>query len=72
MTDRNHEEIRTILKKAFPPVDTEPRRDLWPGVLRRLNQQAAPVPWYDWAMAGLLAGMFFVFPRLILVLVYHL
>ncbi len=40
----------------MPPVDeaTEPARDLWPAVLRRLDTKPAHVPWFDWA---LLAGV---------------
>ncbi len=72
MKEQNHHEIRKILKKAFPPVDTELRRDLWPAMLRMFDERKAAVPWYDWALLGLLAGTLAAFPELILVFAYHL
>ncbi len=72
MTQRDEEQIRSLLKKAFPPVDTAPRRDLWPAVLRKLDEQSAAMPWYDWALAVAVVGLFFWFPKFIPVLLYHL
>jgi hypothetical protein len=72
MTEDDGRKVRDALKKSFPPVNTELRRDLWPQVLRRLEDRPARVPWYDWALVGLSAAMFLAFPRLILVLAYHL
>lgn len=74
MKPENHDEekIRAALRAAFPPVDTELRRDLWPAILRRLDEPARRVPWYDWVLAGGLAGATVFFPRLILLLAYHL
>jgi hypothetical protein len=68
----DEEEIRAALQEAFPPVDTGLRRDLWPAMSRRLEQPAQKVPWYDWVLAGGLAGMTILFPKLILLLAYHL
>ncbi len=72
MTNYDDPAIREILKKAFPPANTELRRDLWPAVLRRLDTRASIVPWYDWALIGLTAAAFLFSPQLILVLAYHL
>lgn len=72
MTEDDDRKVRDALRKSFSPVNTELRRDLWPQVLRRLEHRPARVPWYDWALAGLSAAMFLAFPRLILVLAYHL
>ena len=72
MTERNDREIRDALKQSFPPVNTELRRDLWPDVLRKLDARQVAVPWYDWTLVGLSAVMFLAFPRLVLVLAYHL
>jgi hypothetical protein len=71
MTEHNDREIRDALKQSFPPVNTELRRDLCPDVLRKLDARHG-VPWYDWALVGLSAVMFLVFPRLVLVFAYHL
>jgi hypothetical protein len=68
----NHEPIRELLKQAFPPVDAEPRHDLWPAVLRRLDERPRALPWYDWALAALLLGALMFFPNFIPVLLYHL
>lgn len=70
--NREEEEIRAVLQKAFPVVDTELRRDLWPAMLRRMEKPAAGVPWYDWALAGFLAGASVFFPKIVLLLAYHL
>jgi hypothetical protein len=72
MTKHDDRQIRDTLKQSFSPVKTALRRDLWPDVLRKLDLRPARVPWYDWAMVGLSAVMFLVFPRLVLVFAYHL
>ena len=72
MTEHDDRQIRDALKQSFPPVKTELRRDLWPDVLRKLDFGHVRVPWYDWALVGLSAVTFLAFPRLVLVLAYHL
>ena len=72
MTEDDGRKVRDALKKSFLQVNIELRRDLWPEVLRRLEDRPVRVPWYDWALVGLSAAMFLAFPRLILVLAYHL
>lgn len=63
--------VREALKHAFPAVDTQLPRDLWPSVLRKLDADHISVPWYDWVLMGLSAGALLFFPQLILVMVYH-
>jgi len=71
--DREEEEVRSALQKAFPATETKLRRDLWPAMLRRMQEQpVVAVPWYDWALAACLAGAFVFFPKLALLLAYHL
>ena len=72
MTEYDDRQIGDALKRSFPPVHTELGRDLWPQVLRKLDDRPVQVPWYDWALAGVSAAMFLAFPRLILVFAYHL
>ena len=72
MTETDDSKLRDAVKQSFPLVNTELGRDLWPQVLRRLEYHPASVPWYDWALVGLSTAMFVCFPRLILVLAYHL
>ena len=68
----NDLQIRDALQRSFSPVNTELGRDLWPDILRRLDTHSVSVPWYDWALVGLSAAAFLAFPRLLLVLAYHL
>jgi len=72
MTEHDDRQIRDVLRQSFPPVKTELRRDLWPYVLRQLDARQVGVPWYDWALVGLSAVMFLAFPRLVLLVAYHL
>lgn len=69
-------EIKVLLKSAIAPVqDTELRRDLWPQMLRKLDEQSFPVnkiPWFDWALAAILGAALFFFPGTIPALLYHL
>ncbi len=72
MTEHDDNQIREALKQSFPPVNPELGRDLWPAVLRKLDARPVRVPWYDWALIALSAGVFLFFPKLILVFAYHL
>jgi len=72
MDEHNDRQIRDALKQSFPPATTELRRDLWPDILRRLDAHSVSVPWYDWVLVGLSGVAFLAFPRLVLVLAYHL
>lgn len=72
MNEQNDGELRELLKKSFPPADGELKRDLWPQMLRRMDQKSRRVPWFDWALLGLLVLWLLVFPGWIPVLLYHL
>lgn len=69
-------EIKELLKEAIPPAnDTELRRDLWPQMLRKLDQHPLPVhtvPWFDWVLASLAGAALLFFPGIIPALFYHL
>jgi hypothetical protein len=71
-----NKEMKELLKQAVTPVqDTELRGDLWPQMLRKLDEQPAPishVPWFDWALAAILAAVLIFFPSSIPALLYHL
>ena len=69
----NDKELKALLKQALAPVqDTELRRDLWPQMLRRLEEQPFSVPWFDWALAALTAAALLFFPGAIPAVLYHL
>jgi hypothetical protein len=69
-------EMKELLKQAVAPAqDAELRRDLWPQMLRKLEEQPPPihsVPWFDWALASLAAAALLFFPGIIPALFYHL
>jgi hypothetical protein len=68
--------MKGLLKEAVTPMqDAELRRDLWPQMLRKLEEQPLPihgVPWFDWALASLAGAALLFFPGLIPALFYHL
>ena len=75
--DRELGWLRNMLESAVPPVaDSEPRRDLWPLLLRRIAdpppRTSLRMPWLDWALLGLAATALFLFPALLPALLYHL
>ena len=73
MSEENNGKIRYVLRSAIPPMaDRELRRDLWPQMLRRLAEQPAQVPWFDWALLAVPAIWFFFSPEAIPILLYHL
>jgi hypothetical protein len=70
--EQDDRDLREFLKRGLAPMDSEPRRDLWPHVLRRLDERSARVPWLDWALLGTLALWLLLNPRAIPMLLYHL
>ena len=73
MNAHHEEKIRALLRGALPPVDDGgPPRDLWPALLRRLDEAPARVPWFDWVCAGALLALLGIFPELIPALFYYL
>jgi hypothetical protein len=73
MNEHDDKELRELLRQGVAPVtETELLRDLWPRMLKRLDQQQPiRVPWFDWALAALLSAVLIFFPGLILALLYH-
>lgn len=71
--DHELEAMKKLLKTAVSPIkDAEPRRDLWPQMLRRLEAAPSRVPWWDWALlAGTVAAVF-LFPSVLPALLFHL
>lgn len=72
-----NKEMKELLKQAIAPrKDAELRRDLWPQMLRKLDEHPLPVnnhiPWFDWALASLAGAALLFFPEIIPALFYHL
>ena len=72
MSEQDHDDIRRLVQDAFPRVNVELSRDLWPLMSRTVDARARQFVWYDWALAGLAGSVIAAFPDLIFVLLYHL
>jgi hypothetical protein len=76
MNEPDQEEVERLLKKSLPSmsagVGAELRRDLWPAMLKRLDERPDLVPWFDWALLAVVAAWLAFFPGAIPVLLYHL
>ena len=66
------QKLEDILKQGAARADGELRRDLWPAMLRRMEQGEQRVPWFDWALLGLVGASLLLAPQIIPVLLYHL
>lgn len=71
MTEPNNDKLRQLLRKTIAPVDSELKRDLWPQMLRRMEEPASQFGWLDWAMTGVLAVSLALFPEMIPLLLYY-
>jgi hypothetical protein len=74
MNEHEQERIDQLLKMTLSPrgAGGEPRRDLWPAMLKRLDAVPAAVPWFDWALLAAATACLAIFPGAIPVLLYHL
>lgn len=74
MNAHDEDRVKKMLREALPPMEDEPEpgRDLWPAVLRRLDEKPAMPPWFDWALLGGLIGLAAFFPSGIPVFLYYL
>ena len=71
--NENNDDVKTLLKNVLATVQhTDLQLDLWPQMLRRLDEQPLRVPWFDWALAAVLAASLLLFPGAIPALLYHL
>jgi hypothetical protein len=72
MTNRE-QKLRDLLEKAFrPPANAGPSGDLWPRMLRKLDESERRRPWLDWVLAAVAVAWIVVFPEAIPSLLYHL
>jgi hypothetical protein len=73
MNEMNDERFQEMLKRAMAPMqDAELKHDLWPRMLRRLDERPSHALWLDWALLAVLAIWCAVFPSAIPVLLYNL
>jgi hypothetical protein len=84
--EQEQKEIASLLKRSVAPVDAELKRDLWPQMLRRLDESSSSqswfsvmfstaalssVPWFDWALLAALIIGICIFPNTIPIWLYH-
>jgi hypothetical protein len=76
MMENEQERMQELLRKTMRPVagqaGAELRHDLWPGLLRRLEERPAKVPWFDWALLAAVAVWLVFSPGAIPLLLYYL
>jgi len=76
--DQEVDRVKRLLRSALAPVGDDPEldRDLWPAMLRRMDENTsrsvARVPWFDWALGGVLLALAAIAPRTIPVILYYL
>jgi hypothetical protein len=76
--DQEADRMTLLLKSAIPRMDDDADlpRDLWPAMLRRMDEPSvrgvASIPWFDWALAGGLVAFAAIAPRTIPVILYYL
>lgn len=69
----NDEFIRQQLKSALPPIsDAELETDLWPRMLRRMEEAPVTFGWFESVLVGLIGLTFAIFPELLPAILYHL
>ena len=76
MSNEEIKNMKELLKQAVARVPgSELRRDLWPQILSKLDEQPLSVrrvPWFDWVLAAILSAVLIFFPCSIPALLYHL
>jgi hypothetical protein len=66
MNESEYEKLRSLLRAAVPPIEEpDPRHDLWPLMLRRLDRRPVSVPWFDFVLGGSAAAALIACPRVI-------
>ncbi len=71
--ERELDFVRRQLKAAVPPwQECGLKTDLWPRMLRRMEEAPVRFGWFESVLAGLIAVSFSVSPELIPLMLYHL
>jgi hypothetical protein len=70
-------ELQQLLQGSLSPMETRPRRDLWPQLSARLGERERRsvrirLKWWEWALAAGDLGAAFYAPDAIPALLYHL
>jgi hypothetical protein len=71
--NEDHELIRQLQSAVPPwPAGDDPSADLWPRMLRRLDQAPPRWGWFEAALLAAIALVFTVFPEAVPLLLWHL
>lgn len=69
----NDDDLAKRLRRAVPPwQNVEPRTDLWPRLLARLEDAPVFFGWFESVLAGGIAMALAIFPETIPWMLYHL
>ncbi len=83
MDEQEQKKLSDLLQRSVAPINRELSHDLWPNMLRRMDEgqrrhaellskaRLASVPWFDWALLAALIVTVCVFPRSIPIWLYH-
>jgi hypothetical protein len=73
MNEMNDPKFQELIMRAIAPMaNTELKHDLWPRMLRRLDERPARVVWLDLVLLALLVIWCAIFPAVIPGLLYNL
>jgi hypothetical protein len=73
MNHLDDEQFRELLKTAIAPVgEQELSHDLWPQMLKKLDEPRPRIPWFDWVLAAIGVVLCVLVPEAIPGLLYHL
>lgn len=73
MKNLSDEEFSGLLRDAIRPVaGVEPSRDLWPPMLKKLDESRIRFSWFDWVLAALAVLLCLIAPGAIPGLLYNL
>jgi hypothetical protein len=72
MNERQDEQLRSLLWRALPSMrEHELRQDLWPRMLRRLDDRPSRWTWLDYALVGVVLAGFIAYPEVIPWVLFH-
>lgn len=73
MTEWSDEKVRESLKAGFARgAPEEPKHDLWPRMLRRMDAPGPRVSWLDWAVVAVSGLLLLLLPGAAPILFYFL
>ena len=73
MSHSNEKRFGEFLRKAISPIQAdEPRRDLWPEMLSKMERPALWISWFDWVLGAAAIMLCLLVPEAARGLLLHL